>query len=600
MGYRALILSAALLSGHMVSAEESEGVPQVDTLCVEPGSETPRRRPGVPVDRYQLPPCDEHSDEKGITPWEAQIDLGPMIPDRWRIVRAVGVEANLWDPYNGQNVLKGDLPAWGKDWFYSIIAISDTIVEPRRFPIPVGVATTSRSGSLDTIGAGETTIFASNLIVENVVYKGRTVFKPPDWEFRFTPVFNINQVHADEIGILNVDPDVGGRSSRRRKDTFTGVQALFIDKHLRNVGERYDFDSIRVGIQPFSADWRGFLFQDAQLGVRLFGTRDNNQFQYNLGWFRRLEKDTNSGLNDVTQSIRDDDVFVANLYWQDFPRLGVFSQATVIHNRNREEGQFEYDKNGFIQRPASLFEERARDYDVTYFGFSTDGHYDRLNITGSAYYAYGEQSSTRLEGEEEEIRAWFAAAELSMDLDWFRPRVSLLFASGDDDPFDRKAEGFDAIFENPQFAGADTSFWVRQNVPLIGGGGIVLSGRNGVLPSLRSSKEQGQSNFINPGLSLLGVGFDADLLPELRLSGNYNYLRFAKTEVLERLRQQAPVDKELGHDVSLSLIYRPLMSQNVVVRLSVAELIAGDGFDDLYGNEAKSPYSVLFNLTLTY
>ena len=187
-----------------------------------------------------------------------------------------------------------------------------------------------------------------------------------------------------------------------------------------------------------------------------------------------------------------------------------------------------------------------------------------------------------------------------MDLDWLRPRVSLLFASGDDDPFDRKAEGFDAIFENPQFAGADTSFWVRQNVPLIGGGGIVLSGRNGVLPSLRSSKEQGQSNFINPGLSLLGVGFDADLLPELRLSGNYNYLRFAKTEVLERLRQQAPVDKELGHDVSLSLIYRPFMSQNVVVRLSVAELIAGDGFDDLFGDEAKSPYSVLFNLTLTY
>ncbi|MBO6565106.1 MAG: hypothetical protein JJ921_01520 [Pseudomonadales bacterium] len=600
MGYKALLTSVALLAGLMAHADEQDGVPQVDTLCAEPGSEPPRRRPGVPVDRYQLPLCDENSEEKGIVPWEARIDLGPMIPDRWRIVRAVGVEANLWDPYNGQNVLKGDLPAWGKDWFYSVIAISDTIIEPRRFPIPVGVATTSRPGALDTIGSGETTIFAENLIIENVVYKGRTVFKPPDWEFRFTPVFNINQVHADEIGILNVDPDDGGRSSRRRKDTFTGVQALFIDKHLRNVGERYDFDSIRVGIQPFSSDWRGFLFQDAQLGVRLFGTRDNNQFQYNLGWFRRLEKDTNSGLNDVTQSLRDDDVFVANVYWQDFPNLGVFSQATVIHNRNREEGQFEYDKNGFIQRPASLFEERARDYDVTYVGYSTDGHYGRLNVTGSTYYAFGEQSSTRLEGEEEEIRAWFAAAELSMDLDWLRPRVSLLFASGDDDPFDRKAEGFDAIFENPQFAGADTSFWVRQNVPLIGGGGIVLSGRNGVLPSLRSSKEQGQSNFINPGLSLLGVGFDADLLPELRLSGNYNYLRFAKTEVLERLRQQAPVDKELGHDVSLSLIYRPFMSQNVVVRLSVAELIAGDGFDDLFGDEAKSPYSVLFNLTLTY
>ena len=41
---------------------------------------------------------------------------------------------------------------------------------------------------------------------------------------------------------------------------------------------------------------------------------------------------------------------------------------------------------------------------------------------------------------------------------------------GDDDPYDQKAGGFDAIFENPLFAGADTSFWIRQPVPLIGGG----------------------------------------------------------------------------------------------------------------------------------
>ena len=78
-----------------------------------------------------------------------------------------------------------------------------------------------------------------------------------------------------------------------------GVQELFADVHLRNVSTRYDFDSLRVGIQPFISDFRGFLFQDVPFGVRLFGTRDNNQWQYNLGWFRRLEKDTNSGLNDV-------------------------------------------------------------------------------------------------------------------------------------------------------------------------------------------------------------------------------------------------------------------------------------------------------------
>ncbi len=65
-------------------------------------------------------------------------------------------------------------------------------------------------------------------------------------------------------------------TARTRADDFVGIQAAFVDKHLRNVSDRYDFDSIRVGIQPFSSDFRGFLFQDNQLGVRLFGNRRNN------------------------------------------------------------------------------------------------------------------------------------------------------------------------------------------------------------------------------------------------------------------------------------------------------------------------------------
>jgi hypothetical protein len=64
------------------------------------------------------------------------------------------------------------------------------------------------------------------------------------------------------------------------------------------------FDSIRVGIQPFNADFRGFLFQDNQLGVRLFGDRDANRWQYNIAYFQRLEKDTNSGLNDLGEKVR--------------------------------------------------------------------------------------------------------------------------------------------------------------------------------------------------------------------------------------------------------------------------------------------------------
>ena len=99
---------------------------------------------------------------------------------------------------------------------------------------------------------------------------------------------------------------------------------------------------------------------------------------------------------------------------------------------------------------------------------------------------------------------------------------------------------------------------------------------------------------------MIGIGADADLLPELRLSANWNYFHFDSTEVLEALRQQGPIDEEFGHDISLSLIWRPFMTQNIVMRLSAAGLVAGEGFDDLYGNEADNPYSVLANITLMY
>ena len=111
--------------------------------------------------------------------------------------------------------------------------------------------------------------------------------------------------------------------------------------------------------------------------------------------------------------------------------------------------------------------------------------------------------------------------------------------------------GFDAILENPQFAGADTSFWVRQAVPLVGGGGVALSGRNGVLASLRTSREQGQSNFVNPGLRLLGVGADFDVTPQLRVIGNVTYLWFDNTAVLAVLRNQRFRRSEIGTDVSV-------------------------------------------------
>jgi hypothetical protein len=448
-------------------------------------------------------------------------------------------------------------------------------------------------------------VFSQSVIASVALIKGNTAFKPPDFEIRLTPVVNYNRVKAEEVGALFADP---GRGTQRT-DGFTGLQEAFVDYHLRNVSDRYDFDSLRVGIQPFSTDFRGFLFQDNQLGVRLFGNRYNNRFQYNAAYFRRIEKETNSGLNDISAPLRSDDIAILNLYGQDLPVLGHTSQITYVLNRNNEGDTQHYDQNGFLVRPATIGDQRGRDYIVNYFGFNGDGHFGRINLTSSIYYALGRDERNQFAGNNkpQDIRAYFGAAEASMDFDWLRVRLSGLHASGDRNPRDRVATGFDAIFENPVFAGADTSYWIRQAMPLIGGGGVTLSPRNGLLPSLRSSKDEGQSNFVNPGLNLLGVGTDMDLLPELRLSTNLNRLSFVDTSSLEYLRNQGKIDTAIGWEVSAALIYRPYFTQNVVARLSGAILVPGKGLEMLYdtsGNGAQSDgkllYSVLGNLVLTF
>jgi len=517
--------------------------------------------------------------------------LALPVPDRWRVLGALGEKSKWYDPYN-QNTLKADLPV-RDDWFFNLTAISDTFYENRTVPTPVGLQSTDVAGSNNVFGSFDQSALIENVALEFVYYKGDTVFKPVDWEFRFTPVFNINYTRVDEILGVNADPGEG--ETRWRTDI--GIQSAFVDKHLWNVSDNYDFDSVRFGIQPFSSDFRGFLFQDSPFGMRLFGNRWNNKVQYNLAWFRRLDKDVNSGLNDVDAGLRDDDVFVANVYWQDMPRLGFFSEFLFAYNRNRET-KTTFDDNNFIARPASIGLEKPRTYDAYYVGLGGDGHFGRLNLTTQFYWVTGKEEDGLFTGVEADIDGLFFAAEPSIDMDWLRLKLSFLYASGDSDPYDDKSEAFDAIFENPIFAGADTSYWIRQAVPLIGGGRVTLSGRNGLLNSMRSSKEQGQSNFTNPGLILYGIGADADVLPQLRVSFNANYLRFADTAVLKVARATTDINEEIGIDLSASLIWRPFMTQNIVFRASYASLIAGRGYADLYGE--KNPYSFLANMVFTW
>ena len=569
-----------------------------------------RRRPGY---RPDLPDALTQDNVGALRPPPPQAFPGMEdqlpLPDRWRLIETLGVVKERWfDPYH-QNTYKGDraidrskvkwLPIKGDDWFFVGNAVSDTVFEPRTFPIPVGVQTTERPGSLDVFGKDRSFVFAQTFIVGAALIKGSTAFKPPDIEYRATFAYQANYVDVPERRVLDVRPS----KASHRYDSFLGVQELFVDKHLGNTSDRFDFYSIRLGIQPFQSDFRGFLFNDSQLGIRLFGNRDNNRFQYNLAAFWRLEKDTNSGLNDITQSPRSDFVLTANLYRQDFPVVGLTSQVSVTYNMNREKNDVQIDHNGFPVRPALLGDLRGREYDVVYLGYSADGRIGRINVTASFYAALGEDRNSFFTSKPAEIRAGFGAVELSYDHDWMRFRLSGLYATGDGNPYNKTEGGFDAIFENPIFGGADTSYWIRQTIPFAGGGRVIsISGRNGILNSLRSSKEEGQSNFNNPGTVFIGAGADFDLTPEFRVSTNFNHLWFENTSSLQALRTEGSIPKDIGFDLSVATIWRPKATQNIVGRLSAAVLVPGKGFKDLFDNKKKNDayVSVLANVIVSF
>ena len=82
------------------------------------------------------------------------------------------------------------------------------------------------------------------------------------------------------------------------------------------------------------------------------------------------------------------------------------------------------------------------------------------------------------------------------------------------DHVSKMAEGFDAILPNPNFVGGRNTYWIAQAIPLAGTG-VQMVNQDSVFPSLRSSKAQGQANFVNPGINIYNIGMDLNFSPKI-------------------------------------------------------------------------------------
>lgn len=492
------------------------------------------------------------------------------------------VEGSIWDPYN-QNVLKGDYPILGQHLFLRLTAQSNTLVEARQVPTATTpFESTLRPGQEEFFGDPDQYFGNQNFVFSVDLFHGDAAFKPNDWRVKVTQIFNLNHLVADELAI--VSPNVEAGQSRFRQDY--ALEEYFVETKLADLSPYYDFLSVRAGSQFFVSDFRGFIFADTNRAVRLFGTRAANRDQFNVIFFDQQEKDTNSLLN--TFDDRHQNTIIANYYRQDFIWPGYTAQWSFHFNHDR--ATIEFDKNGFLVRPDPAGVFAPHDVKSYYFGWTGNGHINRINISHAYYYVFGVDDLNPIAGQRQDIGAHMAAIELSYDRDWVRFRSSYFYSSGDPDPNDGRAEGFDAIFDNPAFAGGEFSYWQRQQIRLFG---VNLTNRMSLVPNLRSSKFQGQTNFVNPGLHLFNLGMDADLTPKWKLIHNTNFLWFDQTEVLEQFVFQGDIRPFIGTDVSLGAEYRPLLNNNIIFVGGISALFVGEGFQDLF-RELEAPARDLF------
>ena len=570
----------------------------------------------------------------------------------------------FFDPYKA-SLLKGDAPIIGQDIFLSITMEDQFLAEFRKTPTPSGVST-ARANSTDFYGSGDSFTISNNLSATVELFKGETSFKPVDWAIRITPIFNINYTQANENGVLNPDPrgpnyvdrrihllnlpvinnpgdvdpvlangnqpgaggltyigtrDLGGTRYDQRTRETVSVEEAFIEVHLKDLTNNYDFVSLRAGNQFLNSDFRGFIFQDTDTGLRLFGNYDNNRLQYNLAYFNLREKDTFSGLNQY--SARAQDVVVANLFRQDTLNLFLPSSDPLAlgyttefsFHASMDHGDTHYDKDGFLVRPAPIGGPiETHEVNSFYLGTAGDGHIGWLNISDAFYEVLGRDDKNGIAGHGVDINAQMAAIELSIDKDFLRPKISFFYASGDSNPRGRTATGFDSILDNPTFAGSPFSYYTRQGF-VLGNTAVLAKPANSLLLDLRTSKTEGQANFVNPGTLLFNVGLDADITPKLRLQFNANYIRFVDTAPLKTVLLADHIDNELGYDLSVGFTYRPTLTQNIIINAGIGVLLPGTGYREIYRSITNPPasfgnkpagqvdsveYSAIIAVTLTY
>ena len=99
----------------------------------------------------------------------------------------------------------------------------------------------------------------------------------------------------------------------------------------------------------------------------------------------------------------------------------------------------------------------------------------------------------------------------------------------------------------------------------LAGTSVNFKQRDSLVSDFRTSKSEGQSNFVNPGVFIVGYGADADITPKLKAFMNVNYIWTVDTEVTEQVLFTNHASNDIGLDCSLGFQWRPFLTENVIL-----------------------------------
>ncbi len=502
-----VLLTALFVAGFFGTATAQSGpTAEADTTLAPDKAEQPIRTPATA----------ESFRQTVLGTQQFQDSRREGLANRWRLLDPNGLpvpRASLLNPY-AQNPLKGDFPIAGQNTFGVL-----TILEN---------PTTAFNNQENS-----ESVFNNTLLGAFELFNGLTVFRPKSW--------------AVKGAIRHVSNSVGDVSV-----SDVGLADGFAELKLVEIGnDFYDFASVRAGIQAFKSDFNGLIFNSFDLGAQLFGTMKSNRIQFAVAGFSPRTKNL-AGLDlDLLDQDLNQTIGIGTIVIEDFLRPGFNGAFSVHFNQN----------TALDDAPANTVE--GADLSVIYLGFASAGNFGRFIFNPAFYLATGTDDFNPVAGQETTISAFLAGAAVAYPKNWITYRGAAFIASGDSDPNDDTAQGFDGIADAVNLFGGGNSF-------VISGAAGLGNRPNSLFPSGRVIGNR--PNFVNPGIMLVNAGFDAVITPKMFIQLDYNFLQLNNTATID-----PDLSSAIGHDISAALKYRLFLNENLVLQAGGGFFIPGDG-----------------------